>query len=368
MNLAEQVLLDAVDKNGAPFSMLVFIGRFSPFHAGHAAILKQALSSAERVLVLIGSSRCSRSHKNPFSATERHTIIRMSLTQEENRRLIVDEVHDCHDSAQWFLSVQSLIATHGRGGAPVAVIGHKKDGSSEYLSGLPLPTLELPRMGAWDASMIRDLYFGKTEAQWREALESAVAGNVLDFLSGFARLPIYADLRAEWRQFDAERNSYASLPYRPCSFTSDAVVRQGGRFLMIRRSGAVGKGLWALPGGFVEAFENSFDAALRELIEETDIRLNGSPLCAVSMKSWLAKHLRADHLFESPVRSVRAARVLSRAYLFDLPAEVSVQMSKTDEASETAWFDLAEIKKMEPFIFEDHAHIVEMMTERLHPA
>src|SRR5277367_4783285 len=54
----------------------VFIGRFSPFHNGHAEVLKRALETSNLVLVLVGSSGNARTTKNPFTFEEREAMIR----------------------------------------------------------------------------------------------------------------------------------------------------------------------------------------------------------------------------------------------------------------------------------------------------
>ena len=51
------------------------------------------------------------------------------------------------------------------------------------------------------------------------------------------------------------------------------VVKDGnGKVVFVQRAVEPAKGLWTLPGGFVEVCETTDEAALRELEEETDIR------------------------------------------------------------------------------------------------
>jgi len=51
----------------------VLIGRFQPFHNGHATLLQLALETAEEVVVILGSSFHARSTKNPFTGKSGQT-------------------------------------------------------------------------------------------------------------------------------------------------------------------------------------------------------------------------------------------------------------------------------------------------------
>lgn len=52
-----------------------------------------------------------------------------------------------------------------------------------------------------------------------------------------------------------------------------ALIRDGGRYLIIKRAAEPDAGLWSVPGGLVEIGERAADAAAREVMEETGLRV-----------------------------------------------------------------------------------------------
>ncbi len=48
-----------------------------------------------------------------------------------------------------------------------------------------------------------------------------------------------------------------------------ALIRDGERYLLIRRASEPDAGLWSIPGGLVEVGERAAEAAARETLEET---------------------------------------------------------------------------------------------------
>ena len=90
------------------------------------------------------------------------------------------------------------------------------------------------------------------------------------------------------------RAAWSVAPYPVVLVTVDAVVRAAGQVLLVRRGRMPGKGLWALPGGFVDPAETVYRSALRELVEETRIE-----------EAALHAALRGVQVFDDPGRSQR---------------------------------------------------------------
>jgi 8-oxo-dGTP diphosphatase len=132
-----------------------------------------------------------------------------------------------------------------------------------------------------------------------------------------------------------------SVTVDACIFT----MREGDlAVLLIRRKKAPFKGLWALPGGFVDKNEGLERAAARELEEETGL-------------SGLALEQLAA--FGDPGRDPRGHTV-SVAFLTFVHAEAAL-VRAGDDADEAAWHPLRRL----PRLAFDHPKIVAMARRRL---
>ena len=94
------------------------------------------------------------------------------------------------------------------------------------------------------------------------------------------------------------------------------MVVQSGHILLVERGRMPGKGLLALPGGFVDASERIRDAAIRELREETGIADTKGSIPPAMLASFIEDS--RTRIFDAPSRSLRG-RIVTHAFLFRLP-------------------------------------------------
>src|ERR1035437_775462 len=118
-------------------NIAVLIGRFQPFHNGHAALLATALETAPQVLVLLGSAYAARNSKNPFTWKERAAMIATTLDEATQQRVQFLPVRDYYDDRRWGEAVASTVKANGATSARIALIGYLKDASSHYLNRFP---------------------------------------------------------------------------------------------------------------------------------------------------------------------------------------------------------------------------------------
>ncbi|MGC8556296.1 MAG: NUDIX hydrolase [Conexivisphaera sp.] len=113
-----------------------------------------------------------------------------------------------------------------------------------------------------------------------------------------------------------------------------ALVISEGRVLLVRRSNPPGRGKWSVPGGHLELGEGIYEAALRELEEETGVR--GRPLGVVGISELIE---RDD-----------SGRVLYHYVLVDVlvePESSPRDAVARSDASEVAFVDLAAALEMD---------------------
>ncbi|QDH71318.1 bifunctional nicotinamide-nucleotide adenylyltransferase/Nudix hydroxylase [Marilutibacter alkalisoli] len=346
------------------YDYLVFIGRFEPFHNGHAAVARLALGRARKLILLVGSADTPRTIRNPWTVAEREVMVRAALAGDD-QRLIVRPLRDhLYNEALWVAAVQRSVAEAiksdgGAADAKIGLIGQDKDASSYYLQEFPQwPLVDVQHTATLSATELRRYLFEANRLDSHGGLmliRANVPGPVFDMLEAFRKnSPAFTQLVAEHRFIDQYRAAWAEAPYPPTFVTTDAVVVHSGHVLLVRRRAEPGKGLWALPGGFVHQEESILASCLRELREETRLKVP-VPVLKGSIKG--------QHVFDHPERSQRG-RTVTHAFHFDFPAGDLPPVRGGDDADKARWFPVSEALEMGPQLYEDHLHILEFFLGR----
>ena len=372
-----------------PNDLCVFIGRFQPFHVAHFRVVQDALRYGRTVLVLIGSANAPRSHRNPFTYAERADMVRLSVTEQDRARLITLPLEDClYNDTQWVANAQRQVnvaleqtgpARPGAAPPRIALIGHSKDHTSYYIKLFPQwgSPINVPEYAhGLSSTRIRNSYFSNLAESFLKDADGHKPGDlpqdhllptpVRDFLIEFAKTPAFDDIRDEYEFILAYRAQWAvpKVPYPVTFVTVDACVVTAGSVLLVRRKGRPGKGLWALPGGFLEQTETVLDGMLRELREETKIAVP---------PGMLRGSVVAQRVFDEPNRSSRG-RTITHACLVHLKNETALPTLRSrkraapelpaiegaDDAEKAQWWPLADIKR--GMMFEDHFDIILALT------
>lgn len=342
------------------YKLAVFIGRFQPYHYGHHSVISNALKIADNVLVLVGSSGGPRTHRNPFTFEERREMIADQFVKEkgDGYRLIYRPLYDhSYNDEKWLQEVQTtvrsvrdLFKTLGCSISDdeITLVGHSKDNTSYYLKLFPQwHSEDCGNINGLSSTDIRQVYFN---AGVTDSIIDTVPIATEEFLIKFSETEDYTKLVGEYVFVDNYKAKFANYPFPPTFVTVDAVVVQSGHILLVRRSGYPGKGLWALPGGFLNTNEKIEDGVIRELREETRIKVPAPVLRGNIVKR---------EVFDDPNRSSRG-RTITHAFLIHLPADMSLpKVRGSDDAEKAHWFPISEVKR--EMMFEDHYSIIENM-------
>lgn len=345
------------------YDFLVFIGRFQPLHIGHVEVIRHALTLAQTVIVLVGSSNQPRTVKNPWTYEERVSMIKSSLSELpecEQVSVLYRPLHDQkYNDQKWATSVQqsvdnSIDSSHWLGASrdkKIGIIGHSKDESSYYLKLFPQWELVEHQMNEQvNATDLRSIMF---EGKSLKYLTGVLPDPVFMTVAEFTTTTEYNTLVNEYQVIKKYKKAWEAAPYPPTFVTVDACVIQSGHILLVQRDAAPGEGLVALPGGFLEQDEYIADAAIRELKEETKIKV---------APAMLRGCVKLSKVFDRPDRSSRG-RTITHAFLIHLPDGTLPAVKGSDDARKAMWVKLSDVREDE--CFEDHYHIIQDLIGKL---
>lgn len=339
-----------------PYNLVVFIGRFQPPTNAHIEIIEHALQYGERVLILSGSSSQPRTIKNPWNVQERASMIGPNFPDDFARITVHGLTDRLYNDQLWVRDVQEIVAKFAGPEDKVAIIGHNKDDSTYYLQMFPQWTaLEMENIDDLNATDVRNIYFNPLYTLHKEGttfdlnVKGKLPTGTAEFLTEFKHRDEYATLVEEFEYIQRYKELWSQSPYPVTFTTTDAVVVQSGHVLMVRRKTAPGKNLLALPGGFVSQEELLVDSMIRELREETKLKV------PVPILKGSIKH---QHTFDHPGRSLRG-RTITYAYHIELPNGPLSKVKGGSDAADAQWIPIAQLLSMGNEIFEDHLHIIQ---------
>ena len=331
----------------------IYIGRFQPFHLGHLRTLNLALEKTEQVILILGSHRVAADTRNPWRSQERIAMIQSCLTPETLQRIHFLTVRDwLYSDNLWLTAVQQQVLEITEGSNSVVILGHRKDASSYYLNLFPQwDYLETGHYQDLNSTQIRAAYFEGKETDYLDKIPQAIA----DYLQTFQKSERYTALYDEYQFLQAYKQAWATAPYPPVFVTTDAVVVQAGHVLVVRRKAKPGLGLIALPGGFIQQDETLIEGMLRELKEETRLKV---PLPV------LRGSIVENHVFDNPGRSLRG-RTITHAYFIQLSGGELPAVKGGDDAQKAWWMSLADLYAQEERIYEDHFQIIQHFVSKV---
>ncbi len=359
---------------------VAYVGYWTFAKTGTVVRLIPALERATKVAIVLGSDGQARSARNPFTSAERVEMISSVYPKEvaEGRIAFVFQADHPYNLERWIAGVQSGVFHAAQtpftpDSVRIGLIGHSKDHTSFYLSSFPQwGSIEVANLEGIDATDIRNGLFDPEGDMNAGFNTDKVPPAVHVWLNEWGFRPFVDNKSPSWlrkgflsdktlsdecrtvvQETDhvrAYKRQWSVAPYPPIFQTVDSVVVQSGHILLVKRGGAPGKGLWALPGGFLDQNETLQNGALRELREETGLIIEESVLFG---------SLRAQRVFDDPHRSSRG-RTITTAFHFELvPRETLPAVVGGDDAVNAEWVPLSKVRRV--MMFEDHYDIIETM-------
>jgi bifunctional NMN adenylyltransferase/nudix hydrolase len=281
----------------------------------------------------------------------------LNLSVDDALRVNLAPLQDIsYNDQKWAAGVQNtvadVIAHQGwtEAAPKIGLIGHIKDSSSYYLKLFPQWELVEHNMNeVISATDLRSIMFeGKNIKFLSGLLPSCVYEEVVEF----TKTDTFAVLVEEYDHIEKYKTAWKAAPYAVNLVTVDACVVQSGHVLLVTRGAYPGKNLLALPGGYLDTQERVVDGMIRELREETKLKVP-DPVLRGSVKF--------TKVYDNPARSLRG-RVITHAYLIELPGGNLPPVKGSDDAAKATWVPLSFVEAHPELFFEDHYHIIQDLT------
>ena len=363
------------------YNWAIYIGRFEGFHNGQFENIKHGLEIADKLIIIIGSANKPIDWKNPWTANERIEMIKASLPPDMLSHVHFQTIEDrLYQQSEWesliYEAVDAILHDYSQfrinpiraeQKAKIALVGCDKDDTTWYLRCFPDWKQEFTKTFIGEdketplsSTTIRENIFKYLSTvhvhsendHYLTDIKKLVPKGSYEFIYKWL-LTDSAKYVYEWYIMDKEyQRPYEALPYGTNFYCADNVVIHSGHILLVKRKFHPGKDLWALPGGHINKNETAFQASIRELYEETNIKVPEKVMIA---------NFFGEKLFDHPDRSLRGrcgkkvGRTVSISHCYALNGGDGLPRVKAaDDAEEAWWFNSAQLKKMRNEMFEDH--------------
>jgi bifunctional NMN adenylyltransferase/nudix hydrolase len=174
----------------------LYIGRFSPFHKAHEAIVRGALTKCKTLIICFGSHSITRTQRDPWITIERIAIARSCFTKEELQKIKFYPLLNYGDMPRWITDIMLFIDNFKSETDTLGIFGCEKDESSWYLNEFPPCFKKIfvraPFYDGLSATDIRKQYFGEGLVD-----ETSLPPSVCNYLKTHVPDFIYIDLPAK---------------------------------------------------------------------------------------------------------------------------------------------------------------------------
>ena len=346
------------------YDKAVVIGRFQPFHNGHASMVRKALKEAKTVYILLGSSNAYPNVLNPLTSYQRQVMIfswiNANFQISDTARVVFKHIPDSlYNEERWKTNVR--IAIDETKGDKIAIYGYEKDPDSYWLKAfgwihVPVEPVKLKEKDI-SATNLRPMIFEHKNSLEHE-LSKFVPETTVNYIIQWMQYDTFWRLEHEYRKWASELDKFKNYPYPDAlnCCTGDSVVVCNNHLLVIRRKFAPGKDALALPGGHKNSNETFLDCAIRELLEEVRIKVP---------EKVIRGSIRNSMLFDHPKRSAYFSKPTVAQYIKLEPnpdGSLPRIMGGSDDAADAFWLPMHEVVSKQDQFFDDHYQIVTAFT------
>ena len=356
------------------------IGRFSMVHNQHERMFQQMAKENSHVLIMLGSSNRCISPKNPFSFEQRASFVLSVIAQfmEPANVRIVPLPDRIYTEGRWEAKVQQAVDSYAEElevtDSRIAMYGNEKDHTGYWQRNFPQwKRVDIGLHEMIHATDLRNIWFNVSQILPvnGDTLVHRLAGSLPEPMREYLRnVHVFnPELQSDWNEYKREEQKFVNYPYRNGEdhlnvMCGDAVVECAGHILTVTRNASPGKGIKALPGGHKKAWETSTECSLRELLEETNLRI---PLRV------LRNCIRGKNLFDHPARNVGSvSRSTTGIHIKlepredgSLPRAKGGDDAKNDHLPNGGceWVKIDDILSGKVILFDDHSDIVDFFVK-----